>query len=105
MDIKELSKRAIEIREKYALSETKKYGRAWNNSDIMQGFVGDVGDLAKLVMMKEGIREGEKVDEKLGHELADCLWCVLVLSEKYGVDVEKFFTETMDEIENKLNNI
>ncbi|MEI8343506.1 MAG: hypothetical protein WCF93_00985 [Candidatus Moraniibacteriota bacterium] len=71
----------------------------------MQGFVGDVGDLAKLVMMKEGIREGEHVDEKIGHELADCLWCVLVLSEKYGVDVEKFFTATMDEIENKLNEI
>ncbi len=105
MDIKELSKRALEIREKYAINETKKYGRAWNNSDIMQGFVGDVGDLAKLVMMKEGIREGENVDEKIGHELADCLWCVLVLSEKYGVDVEKFFTATMDEIENKINEI
>ena len=56
-------------------------------------------------MMKEGIREGENVDEKIGHELADCLWCVLVLSEKYGVDVEKFFTATMDEIENKINEI
>ena len=64
MDIKELSQRALEIREKYAQIETKKYGRAWNNSDIMQGFVGDVEDLAKLVMMKEGIREGEHVDEK-----------------------------------------
>ncbi|EKE19501.1 MAG: MazG nucleotide pyrophosphohydrolase [uncultured bacterium] len=105
MDIKELSKRALEVRGKYAIFEKERYGRAWNNCDIMQGFVGDVGDLAKLVMAKEGIRGGENIDEKLEHEIADCLWSVLVLSEKYGIDLEKSFTQTMGDIENRLNNL
>jgi hypothetical protein len=39
--------------------------------------VGDVGDLMKLVMAKEGAREIQDVDEKLQHELAACLWSVL----------------------------
>jgi NTP pyrophosphatase (non-canonical NTP hydrolase) len=53
--------------------------------------MGDVGDLAKLVQAKEGIREIANVDEKLAHELADCLWCVLVLANKYHIDLEGAF--------------
>jgi NTP pyrophosphatase (non-canonical NTP hydrolase) len=68
----------------------------------MEGFVGDVGDLMKLVMAKEGIRTIEHVDEKLAHELADCLWCILVLSEKYGVDIEQSFLKTMGELEKRI---
>lgn len=65
----------------------------------MEGFVGDIGDLMKIVMAKEDVREIENVDEKLAHGLADCLWCVLVLSEKYGVDSEKSFLKIMDALD------
>jgi hypothetical protein len=65
----------------------------------MQGFVVDVGDLMKLVMAKSGIRQAEDVDKKLAHELSDCLWCVLVLSKMYGLDIEKEFMKTMDELD------
>ena len=65
----------------------------------MQGFVVDVGDLMKLVMAKSGVRQVEDVDKKLAHELSDCLWCVLVLSKMYGVDIEREFVRTMDELE------
>lgn len=103
MDIKQLSKRAVEIRQKYSELEKKKYGKEWSNLNVMQGFVGDVGDLMKLVMVKEGVREIEDVDEKLAHELADCLWCVLVLSEKYGVDIEQSFLKTMSELDKRID--
>ncbi len=65
----------------------------------MEGFVVDVGDLMRLVMAKSGIRRVEDVDGKLEHELADCLWSVLVLSKLYGVDIEKAFLRTMDDLE------
>lgn len=68
----------------------------------MQGFVVDVGDLMKLVMAKGGAREVPEVDAKLAHELADCLWSVLVLARAYDVDLERAFTRTMDELEAKL---
>lgn len=51
-----LQQRAIEIREKYSSLELKKKGKSWTNSQIMEGFVGDVGDLIKLVMAKKGAR-------------------------------------------------
>ncbi|NTW15679.1 MAG: nucleotide pyrophosphohydrolase [Candidatus Moranbacteria bacterium] len=102
MDIQTLSERALEIRQKYAELERKRTGREWTNLNLMEGFVGDVGDLMKLVMAKEGVRVAENVDEKLAYELADCLWSVLVLSGKYGVDIEKSFLATMYDLERRI---
>jgi NTP pyrophosphatase (non-canonical NTP hydrolase) len=102
MDFKILQKRALEIREKYSQLEIKKNGKEWTRAELMHGFVGDVGDLMKLVMAKEGVRKIENTDEKLAHELSDCLWSILVLAEKYNVDLEKSFLKTMDELEERI---
>ena len=61
--------------------ETQRYGRAWTTEEIMLGFLGDVGDLAKLVQGKAGVRPRDDLDEALAHELADCLWCVFTLAD------------------------
>lgn len=102
MELKDLIKRAMEIKEKYKELEIKNYGREWNKLEIMSGLVGDVGDLTKLVMAKEGVREIESLDEKMEHELSDCLWCIFVLANEYGVDVEKEFMKTMDQLEKRI---
>ncbi|HET9998493.1 MAG TPA: hypothetical protein VFQ17_13325 [Nocardioides sp.] len=39
--------------DRYAAMETARYGRAWSREEIMLGFLGDVGELAKLVQGKE----------------------------------------------------
>ena len=64
--------------------------------------VGDVGDLVKLVMVKEGKRHGEAVDAKLRHELSDCLWSLLIIADHYGIDLEQSFFETMNELDERL---
>lgn len=102
MDLASLSERAQEIRTLYATAETARCSRPWTREALAQGFVGDVGDLMKLVMAKAGARVEPNIDEKLAHELADCLWSVLVLAEAYGVDLERAFLKTMDGIETKL---
>jgi NTP pyrophosphatase (non-canonical NTP hydrolase) len=103
MDLKELSKRANEIKEKYYQLEMKKYGKKWTNAQIMEGFVVDVGELMETVMAKEGIRDGDNIDKKLAHELSDCLFSLLVLSDKYDIDIEKEFLENMDGLSYKIN--
>lgn len=102
MELKELSKRAIGIKKLYSEMEMERFGKVWTNSQVMQGFVGDIGDLMKLVMAKEGIREMEDVDRKLAHELVDCLYSVLVLADRYGVDIEKAFSDAMDDLGKRL---
>jgi NTP pyrophosphatase (non-canonical NTP hydrolase) len=91
--------RALAVRRKYAAHERERFGREWTGEELMLGFVRDVGDLAALVQAKEGIRDVEDVDAALAHELADCLWSLIVLAERYGVDLEQAFAATMDRLE------
>ena len=100
--MKKLIQRAIQIRKLYEELEKNKYGRSWTPSEIAQGFVGDVGDLQKLVMAKAGIRQLDNIDEKLRHELADCLWSIIILADKYEIDLEQAFAETMDTLEKRV---
>jgi NTP pyrophosphatase (non-canonical NTP hydrolase) len=99
MQFNDLIQRAMQIRAQYAALETARHGRAWTDEEIALGFVGDVGDLAKLVIARNGVRDIPDTDAKLAHELADCLWSVMVLSQLYGIDMEGAFLQTMDELE------
>jgi NTP pyrophosphatase (non-canonical NTP hydrolase) len=102
MEFAELQKQGRAVRRLYAAEETRRYGRSWSREEIMLGFLGDVGDLAKLVQGKEGVRPREDLDAALAHELADCLWSVMVLADAYDVDLESAFTATMHELTERL---
>lgn len=101
-DITDLMKRAEEIRAKYEELNALNGKEAWRIRDYAMGFVGDVGDLQKLVMAKENLRDIDDVDAKLGHELADCLWSLLVMANYYGIDLSKEFENTMSTIEKRI---
>jgi len=103
MEFKDLIHRAMDIRQQYAALEKATYGRAWTNEEIALGFVGDAGDLAKLILAHNGVRHIPDAQEKLAHELADCLWSIVVLSQMCGVDLESAFTQTMDELEEYIS--
>jgi NTP pyrophosphatase (non-canonical NTP hydrolase) len=102
MDLAILQTRAAAIAELYDRYNTAAGRGAWSTGDLALGFVGDVGDLAKLVMAVDGRREIEDARARLGHELADCLWSVLVLADRYGVDLVSEFTRMTDEIEQQI---
>jgi len=104
MTYETLMKRAIEIRNKYDhLNSTKNHAQ-WNEQQLMAGFVGDVGDLSKIIMAKHGLRVMTDVYKKLAHELSDCLWSVLVLASKYNIDLAHEFMKTMDELDARIDN-
>ncbi len=103
-EFSELIKRAKHIRQYYAEFETNRHGRSWTREEIMLGFMGDVGDLAKLILANEGVRQIDDAEHKLAHELADCLWSVLILADLYDVDLEEAFDDTMQELQQKLDS-
>src|SRR5689334_18771197 len=104
MDFQQMQERARAVRATYAEVEATTYGRSWTSEEIMLGFLGDVGDLAKLVQGKAGVRPRDDLDEALAHELADCLWSVLSLADAYDVDLEASFTSTMQELTGMLQS-
>jgi NTP pyrophosphatase (non-canonical NTP hydrolase) len=96
MDIRLIQKRALEIREKYKQLEIKKSGHEWTNEQIVTGFKKDVSDLLALV-------KNHDQNEKLAHELSDCLWSVIIIANKFNIDVEKSFFLTMNILEEKID--
>ena len=101
-DIGDMQKHASDIATKYAELNKRQGHNAWGAKDRMMGFVTDVGELNELVMAKEGMRHIDDADTKLAHELADCLWSVLVLAETYDIDLTEAFNKTMDELEKRV---
>ncbi|MBD3240340.1 MAG: nucleotide pyrophosphohydrolase [Chitinivibrionales bacterium] len=99
MDLRDATRRATEIRALYAKLEESTHGRSWTTEEILLGLVGDVGDLAKLVQAAEGVRAASDLKNQLPHELADCLWAILVLADRLGVDIESAFTANMSDLE------
>ena len=102
MSLATLAARARRVRQLYAALETKRGGRPWTRAELAQGFVGDVGDLMKLLMAKDGVRPAAQLESRLRHEFGDCLWCLFVLADAYGVDLEDAFHHTMDYLEAQL---
>ncbi|MFG2191906.1 MazG nucleotide pyrophosphohydrolase domain-containing protein [Streptomyces sp. NPDC048639] len=99
MDLEQAQRRALRVHALYDELNRREHGRVWTREEFMLGFVGDVGDLAKLVMAEEGARDVPGGRAALEHELADCLWSVLILARLHGVDLAAAFDRTMDELE------
>jgi len=83
MTLQELQQRAMDIRSLFAEFEKQQGSPEWGIREIMDGFVGDVGDLMKLIMAQQGLRQIDGRDEKLAHELADCLWCGTIAQARH----------------------
>ena len=103
MNFEDMTKRAAEIRDKYDKLNQAKRSLQWNEQQFMAGFVGDVGDLSKIIMAKHGLRDMDNIDAKLAHELSDCLWAVMVLASKYKIDLATEFMKTMDELDARID--
>jgi len=103
MTYQELLQAAVRVREKYNQLNARDHGGAWDGDKLMAGFVGDVGDLSKIIMAKGGYRAMDDVDAKLQHELADCLWSILVLANYYNVDLEHQFAQSMEALEARVD--
>jgi NTP pyrophosphatase (non-canonical NTP hydrolase) len=97
MKYTELEESALKLNGLYEKLETKRYGRVWTTEELALGFVGDIGDLAKLIQANAGIRRIDDIQSKLGHELSDCLWSVIVLANKCGIDLVAEFSKNIEE--------
>lgn len=102
MNFDDLRRRALEIKNKYSDLNKAKGQNVWGGKDYAMGFVGDVGDLQKLIMSIENMRSIDDARDKLGHELSDCLWSIIILADYYEIDIEKQFKEGMDTLDEKI---
>ena len=62
MELRELNSQAIRIHDLYDELNRRERGRTWTREEFVLGFMGDVGDLAKLVMAE--LPEVDPEDER-----------------------------------------
>jgi NTP pyrophosphatase (non-canonical NTP hydrolase) len=93
----------MHVRGLYEQMEERMHGSAWTPQELIVGFMQDVGDLGRLVMAAEGRwMHGDDLAGDLAHELAECLWWVLVLARRLGVDIDDAFASTMAGLDARL---
>ena len=103
MEFDQIVQRALEIRIAYDDLNRRADQKVWDLDKCVSGFVGDVGDLVKLVMAKNNYRNGPKdIDDRLKHEISDCLWSIITIADKLDIDLETEFMKTMDELEERI---
>lgn len=82
--------------------------REWKAEGTMIELSKQVGDLAKLVMIKEKYYaltgESCDIDERLGNEMADVIAQVIRLADYYQIDLEKAYIEAREDEDNYLNS-
>ena len=95
---------ALRVRSGFESFERRTYGREWSLSDLVAGLATDVGDLARLVAAKQGLRpDPGGLDESLAHEVADCLWAVFVIASNVGVDVPSAYANGIADLDRWLD--
>jgi len=104
MEIADLARRAVDVRERIAEFERNHYGTEWTTTDLVCGLMTDVGDLAAAIQRVQGRRPARDTPpmEELEHELGDCLWVLLVLAERFDIDLDAAFDSTMVSIDSWL---
>jgi NTP pyrophosphatase (non-canonical NTP hydrolase) len=103
MDFKDLTDKAVAMKQAYDELNEIEGNKKWTSAEYTQGFVGDVGDLIKLVMAKNNYRNIDGMDKKIAHELADCLWSLMVISKELDVNLEQEFVSTIEELTKRIN--
>lgn len=99
MEIENLTKLAREVADAYDAKNRAEGRRTWTVDNYMSGFVGDVGDLSKLIMARSGYRQPNDVDQQaIGHELSDCLWSILILADELEIDINLAFESNMEKL-------
>lgn len=103
IDFTAATEQAVRVRRFYQQLEEHNHNGAWTTEEDMLAFTTDIGALGRLVMAAEGrwVYDGE-VKSELTNKLAECLWWILVLSDRLGVNMTEAFTSFMDKLERDL---
>ena len=97
LDLKEISVRALKIREQYHQLE-KKHGTEWTVEKDALAFLTDAGLVGRYAMSQQGTWLKENTDAELKHKLGECIWWLTVLADRMDMDinesVDHFLTKT-----------
>ena len=103
MNLHELTEKVLHIEALYAERKKETSAKQWTAEETYAGMVSDMGDLGRLVLAKEGFREMPDTEKNLPHELAELLYAILLLANRYNIDLSKAFLDEIARLQQRLS--
>ena len=74
-------------------------GQGWTPFVMVTDLLEEAGEVASVVKGLEGFKPPEKpkTKEMLATELSDLLYIIFILAEHYGISLEEFFLQTVND--------
>lgn len=95
--------RSQKIREIFHRLELKHHGSEWTTEEDALAFLTDAGLVGRLTMAHQGRWPVEKEKaHDLEHKLGECIWWLIVLAERMGIDAESALESFLTETEQQL---
>lgn len=88
MELEDIKNRSTEIRKAYHKLEDKYHNSKWSIEEDALAFLTDAGLVGRLTMDNQN-RWPDESDNNLGHKISECIWWLMVLSDRMDIDVEK----------------
>lgn len=102
MELNEIIKRSVKIREQYHNLEREYHGSNWSIEEDALAFLTDAGLVGRMTMDNQGRWPIENSKEQLKHKLGECVWWLAVLADRMNLDLETCVSEFLDKTENKF---
>jgi hypothetical protein len=96
-------KHSLQIRSLYQSLERTQHKTEWTLQEDALAFLTDAGLVGRLVMSHEKRWPIENTDPQLRHKLGECMWWLIVLSERAGFNPEKVLSEFLKNTSEKFD--
>ena len=94
--------RSLRTKQLYDMKNEENGQKKWGTTEYMSGYVKDVGDLSKLIMVKSGLRgfDGD-IDHALKHEIGDNFWSLSMICDELGISPEGAIETVLNDLEER----
>jgi hypothetical protein len=90
LELREVIKRSLKLRELYHELEVKHHGSKWTVEEDALAFLTDAGLVGRLTMSQQGRwPKGGEPGPELAHKFGECIWWLAVLAGRMDINIEE----------------
>ncbi|QDR81254.1 MazG-like protein [Sporomusa termitida] len=103
MNLNEVIKRSVQIRECYHQLEKQYHEKEWTVEEDALAFLTDAGLVGRLTMSQQGRwpTNGDSKSE-LEHKLGECIWWLIILADRMNFDINEALENFLSKTEKNL---
>lgn len=102
MNINEAVNKSLKIRELYHELEIKHHETKWSIKEDALAFLTDAGLVGRQIMSLQKRWPSEN-EEILGEKIGECIWWLMILAERSGLDAEKCLEDFLNQKIEKMD--